>query len=107
MASDERIRELEAKYEGFEVYDNRGERVGRVDDLFIDENGREEYIGIKLGLLGLKSTLIPMEIIRINEAERALEVGESKDRIKDAPSFDDDEEISPEDEDRIRAHFGL
>ena len=107
MASEERLRELEDKYEGYKVYDNRGDRIGKVDDLFIDEADREEYIGVKMGFLGRKSTLIPMDIVRVNEADRALEVSESKDHVKDAPSFDDDEDITPEYEDRIRSHFGL
>ena len=107
VASEERLRELEEKYEGYKVYDNRGERIGKVDDLFIDEADREGYIGVKMGFLGRKSTLIPMDIARVNEADRAIEVSESKDHIKNAPSFDDDEDITPEYEDRIRSHFGL
>jgi hypothetical protein len=107
VATEDRLRELEEKYEGYKVYDNRGERIGKVDDLFIDEADREEYIGVKMGFLGRKSTLIPMDIARVNEADKAIEVSESKDHIKDAPSFDDDEDITPEYEDRIRSHFGL
>jgi sporulation protein YlmC with PRC-barrel domain len=107
MANEWRLRELEEKYEGYTVYDNRGEKIGKVDDLFIDEADREEYVGVKMGFLGRKSTLIPMDIVRVNEADRALEVSESKDHVKDAPSFDDDEDITPEYEDRIRSHFGL
>ena len=107
VANEERLRELEDKYEDYTVYDNQGEKIGKVDDLFIDEADREEYIGIKMGFLGRKSTLIPMEIVRVNEADRAMEVSESKDHVKNAPSFDDDEDITSEYEDRIRSHFGL
>jgi len=107
VASEDRLRELEEKYENYKVYDNRGDKIGKVDDLFVDETDREEYIGVKLGLLGRKSTLIPMEIARVNEADRTIEVSESKDRVKDAPSFDDDEDITGEYERRIRDHFGL
>jgi hypothetical protein len=107
VASEERLRELEDKYEGYTVYDNRGDKIGKVDDLFIDDADREEYIGVKMGFLGRKSTLIPMDIVRVNEADRALEVSESKDHVKNAPSFDDDEDITPEYEERIRSHFGL
>ena len=107
MASEEPLRELEEKYEGYKVYDNAGERIGKVDDLFVDDENREEYIGVKTGFFGLKSTLIPMDIVRVNEQERTMEVSESKDRVKDAPNFDDDEDITPEYEDRVRRHFGL
>ena len=107
MASEDRLRELEEKYEDYKVYDNQGEKIGKVDDLFVDETDREEYIGVKMGFLGLKSTLIPMDIARVNEGERSIEVSESKDHVKNAPSFDDDEDITPDYEDRIRSHFGL
>jgi sporulation protein YlmC with PRC-barrel domain len=107
VTSDERLRELEEKYEDYKVYDNRGDKIGKVDDLFVDESDNEEYIGVKLGLFGMKSTLIPMEIVRVNEAEKAIEVSDSKDRVKDAPTFGDDDEVTSEYEDRIRSHFGL
>jgi sporulation protein YlmC with PRC-barrel domain len=107
VASEDRLRELEEKYEDYKVYDNQGERIGKVDDLFVDETDHEEYIGVKMGFLGLKSTLIPMDIVRVNEGEKSIEVSESKDHVKDAPSFDDDEDITPAYEDRIRSHFGL
>jgi hypothetical protein len=101
------MRELEERYEGYKVYDNAGERIGKVDDLFVDESGREEYIGVKSGFFGLKSTLIPMDIARVDDRERVIEVSEPKDRVKDAPNFDDDEDITPEYEERVRRHFGL
>ena len=107
MASEDRLRELEEKYEDYKVYDNQGQRIGKVDDLFVDEEDREEYIGVKMGFFGMKSTLIPMDIVRVNEGERSIEVSETKDHVKSAPSFDDDEDITPDFEDRIRRYFGL
>ena len=87
VASEDRLRELEEKYEDYKVYDNRGERIGKVDDLFVDETDREEYIGVKMGLLGLKSTLIPMDIVRVNEGERTIEVSESEGPRKRRPEL--------------------
>ena len=107
VASEDRLRELEEKYEDYKVYDNQGQKIGKVDDLFIDEEDREEYIGVKMGFFGMKSTLIPMDIVRVNEGERSIEVSDTKDHVKSAPSFDDDEDITPDYEDRIRSYFGL
>src|SRR5918993_5385835 len=60
---DQRLKELDDKYEDYTIYDNVGEKIGKVDDVFIDETDREEYIGVKMGLFGLSgTTLIPMEI---------------------------------------------
>jgi len=78
-----------------------------VDDLFVDEQDREEYIGVKMGLFGMRSTLIPMDVARVNERDRTIEVADSKDHVKEAPNFDDDDDITPEFERRIRTHFGL
>jgi sporulation protein YlmC with PRC-barrel domain len=107
VASEDRLRELEEKYEDYKVYDNHGEKIGKVDDLFVDETNREEYIGVKMGFFGMKSTLIPMDIVRVNEDDRSIQVSDSKDHVKSAPSFDDDEDITPGYEDRIRSYFGL
>jgi rRNA processing protein Gar1 len=49
MARDERLKELDDKYEDYAIYDNAGEKIGKVDDVFINETDREEYIGVKMG----------------------------------------------------------
>ena len=107
MSSEHHLRELEEKYEDYKVYDRNGEKIGKVDDLFIDETDREEYIGVKMGFFGLKSTLIPMEVVRVNEADRRVEVSETKDMVKGAPTFSDDDEIDASFEENIRRHFHL
>ena len=103
----DRYTAIEDLYTGYTVYDMNYEKIGKVDDLFIDESDRPEYIGVKMGFLGLKSTLIPVDITRVNERRQLIEVAEPKDRIKNAPTFDDDEEITPDLEQQVRSHFGL
>src|SRR5918994_6261165 len=106
--ADDRMRELEERYEDYTVYDRDGDKIGKVDDLFVDDTDREEYIGVKMGLFGLSgTTLIPMEISRVNDRDRTIEVSESKDHVKDAPNFSDDDDVTPDFEERIRRHFGL
>ena len=107
MAGEGRLRESEEKYEGYTVYDNAGEKVGKVDELLVDEAEREEYIGVKTGLLGTKSVLIPMDLVRANERDRAMEVAESRDHIREAPNYEGNDEVTEDYEDRIRRHFGL
>lgn len=107
MADEGRLKQLEERYEGYTVYDNAGDKIGKVDELFVDEDDREEYIGVKVGFLGRRSTLIPMDIVRVNERERTVEVAESKEAVGDAPTYDDNNDITSEYEDNIRRHFGL
>jgi len=106
--TDARLKELEERYEGYEVYDKAGKKIGKVDDLFIDETDSEEYIGVKMGLFGLSGkSLIPREIARVDEQQHRIEVAASKDQVKNAPHYHDDDDIDHEFEARIRDHFGL
>lgn len=108
VTSGERHNDLEGKYDGYTVYDRDGEKIGKVDDLFVDEDDREEYVGVKTGLFGLSgTTMIPAELVSANDADKALRVDAPKDRIKDAPNYSDQDDIDAAYEDRVRQHFGL
>jgi uncharacterized protein (TIGR02271 family) len=98
----------EERYANYEVHDRDGERLGHVDALFIDEDDRPEYIGIKMGLLGTRSTLIPWATVtRADEEGGYLEVGVDKETAASGPAFADDQEITPEQERQVRGHYGI
>jgi PRC-barrel domain len=101
------FRELEEAYKDYTVYDQHYERIGQVDDLFVDENDQPEYIGVKTGFLGMKSTLIPMELARVNDRRKLIEVAADKHTVTEGPAFDEDEEITPDHEARIYGYYGL
>ncbi len=103
----DRFTAIEDQYTGYEVYDRHGEKIGKVDDLFVDENDQPEYIGVKMGFLGTRSTLIPWEVARVDENDRRIEISVDKATAKEGPSFDDDENITPEYEERVYSHYGL
>lgn len=104
---DDRFRELEEAYSGYVLYDRDGDRVGKIDELFVDESGREEYLGVRLGLLGTRTTLIPREIVEVDEEEDCAEAVVDRELVKRGPAFGHGEEITPEFEVRVRAHYGL
>ena len=104
----DRFTGIEDQYAGYEVYDRNDEKIGKVDDLFVNESDQPEYIGVKMGFLGLEGTsLIPWELTRVNEEGHRIEVSVDKAQVKEGPSFDDDEDITPEYEERVRSHYGL
>ena len=97
-----------AAYKGYTVYDQHYEKVGKVDDLFVDENDQPEYIGVKMGgLLGSKSTLIPVELVRVNDRRQLVEIAADEETIKHAPTFENDSDITPEYEHGVYGYFGL
>lgn len=99
--------DLPAECRGYEVRDPDGAKVGKVDEVFVNEDDDPEYLGIKTGLIGGKLTLVPASVARAGEVRRTIEVSESKDRIKDAPTIGSKEEITTQLEDEIQTHFGL
>jgi uncharacterized protein (TIGR02271 family) len=104
----DRFTGIEDQYAGYEVYDPNGEKIGKVDDLFINESDQPEYIGVKMGFLGLEGTsLIPWELTRVDEQGHRIEVSVDKAQVKEGPSFNDDEDITPEYEERVYSHYGL
>jgi uncharacterized protein (TIGR02271 family) len=104
----DRFTALEDRFAGYEVYDQAGEKIGKVDDLFVDETDSPEHIGVKMGFLGMSSTLIPWEAVRSTDDEgRAITVATDKDKAKNGPTFDDDRDITPEFENEVYSYYGL
>jgi len=104
---DERFTAIEDRYADYTVYDKHYEKIGKVDDLFVDENDRPEYVGVKMGLLGTRSTLIPIDIVRVNDKRRLVEVAAEKEAVENGPTFDDDSEITAEFERQVLAYYRL
>jgi uncharacterized protein (TIGR02271 family) len=106
-ARTDRFTEVEDRYAGYTVYDQHYEKIGNVDELFVDENDSPQYIGVKMGFLGARSTLIPFEMARVNDARQVIEVAADKETLKNGPTFDDEREITPEFENEIYSYYGL
>ena len=103
----DRFTAIEDRFAGYEAYDQSGEKIGKVDDLFVDENDNPEYIGVKMGFLGTRSTLIPMEICTVDEAGQRINVATDKETAKNGPTFDDDREVTPDFENEVYSYYGL
>jgi uncharacterized protein (TIGR02271 family) len=103
----DRFTAVEDNYAGYTVRDLNGEKIGKVDDLFLDEHDQPEYFGVKMGFLGMSSTLIPADVATINHEQGFIEVSQPKSKVKDGPAFDDDRDITPEYEQQVRGYYGL
>jgi uncharacterized protein (TIGR02271 family) len=73
----------EERYADYEIYDQYGERIGTLTDLFVDVDDEPEYIGVGTGL------------------------PENRSVVQTAPSLGYEDEVTPEFERRVRIHFGL
>jgi uncharacterized protein (TIGR02271 family) len=91
---------------GEEVVDRDGEKIGKLDEIYLDQQTREPaWALVKTGLFGSASTFVPLA--GASREDDALRVNYEKDRVKDAPNIEADGELSPEEEARLYRHYGL
>lgn len=82
------------------------EKVGKIDDILVDEDGNPRYLDVDLGLFQ-KHVLLPIGQARVDETEDVVLVpGMTKDQFKDVPEYDHaPDRISGEYEDRLVAAY--
>ncbi len=91
---------------GREVTDSNGNKIGKVDGVWVDDATNDlEFIGVKIGRLMGKTHIIPVTQGQTGSGTISVPYDESK--IKDAPSFGADDELSPDDEDGIYSYYGV
>ncbi len=60
------------QYAGYTLCDPLGQKLGRVESIFVNRSGLAEYVRVKLGVFGSKSVLIPVQSLKSDEARRTL-----------------------------------
>jgi hypothetical protein len=62
------------EYVGYEVLDPRYQRIGSVEELLPNAGMEPEYIRVRVGLLGLRSVLIPVQSVWMDKGRRILQL---------------------------------
>ncbi len=60
------------RYAGYAVCDPQGRKIGCAEQFFVNGSGEPEYIRVKMGLLGFKTVLIPVQAVAADEERRTL-----------------------------------
>jgi uncharacterized protein (TIGR02271 family) len=97
----------EERYAEYGIYDQYGERIGPLSDLFVDESDEPEYVGVGTGLPESRSVLVPAEAITIDDRLRRMVVSHPRSLVETAPSLGYEDEVTPEFERRVHVHYGL
>jgi len=105
------LSKMENMYSRYDVVDRNGAKIGTVDTAYIDERDQHEYVAVRRGLAGLipgtGSSLIPLDISRVDNNRRTIEVSVDKDMVKDSPSVDTGRPLSSEEASRVRGYYRL
>ena len=49
---------------GKPVYDRAGEKIGSIEDIYVDDETREpEWLGLGTGFLGMKHAIVPLIVL--------------------------------------------
>jgi stress response protein YsnF len=92
-------------WRGRTVVDRDGDKIGKFDELYLDDSDRPAWAAVTTGLFGMRQTFVPLSEARADGD--VLQVPFAKDMVKDAPSVDPDAQLSPEEEDLLYRHYGL
>jgi len=94
-----------AAWRGNDAHDRDGDKIGEIKEIYLDRaTGRPQWALVSTGLLKGQS-FVPLE--GAAEEPDGVRFAYDKAQVKDAPSIDVDQELSPEEEQRLYVHYGL
>jgi uncharacterized protein (TIGR02271 family) len=92
-------------WRGLPVVDADGEKVGTIEDVYLDRGSdAPEWLTVSTGLFGSRTTFVPIGDAQASGDE--VRLAYRKDQIKDAPNIDADGALSPDEEQRLYEHYG-
>ena len=98
-------REDVLNWRGQDLVDNDGDKIGSIDDIYLDRaNDEPEWAVVTTGLFGMKRTFVPLS--GAQPADGAVSVPYDKATVKDAPKIDPDGELSNDEERALYQHYG-
>jgi uncharacterized protein YrrD len=96
-----------AEWRGKELIDREGEKIGKLEDVYVDVETDEPIFGtVKEGIIGRHLTFVPLGGVTITPD--SLQVPVLTDQVKDAPEIAlEGEELSEQAESNLYHYYGL
>jgi hypothetical protein len=96
-----------AEWHGKMLIDRDGEKIGKLQDVYVDVETDEPQFGtVKEGLIGRHLTFVPLGGLKVGPDD--LQVAVSRQQVKDAPNIEQHgEELSQADESALYHHYEL
>jgi stress response protein YsnF len=93
------------EWRGSTVVDRDGDKIGKFEELYLDHADRPAWAAVTTGLFGMRQSLVPLADAA--QVEDGLQVPFDKDRVKSAPNFDPDAQLTEDEELELYRHYGL
>ena len=96
-----------AEWHGKMLIDRNGERIGKLQDVYVDvENDEPQFGTVKEGFISRHLTFVPLGGITVGPDD--LQVAVTKEQVEAAPNIEQHgEELSQADESALYHHFEL
>jgi sporulation protein YlmC with PRC-barrel domain len=93
-------------WRGKDVLDRDGEKIGKLEEVYVDtETDAEAFGTVKEGLIGKHLTFVPLQ--DVTASPDYLQVPVTKSLVKEAPNIGTDAELSTFDEEGVYRHYGI
>jgi PRC-barrel domain len=94
------------RWRALAIVDRDGTTVGTISEFYLDrETGHPTWALVETGLFGATQTFVPL--VHATEIEDGLQVPYEKRHIKDSPRVDPQDELTPDEEATLFAHYGV
>jgi hypothetical protein len=94
------------RWRALAIVDRDGTTVGTISEFYLDrETGDPTWALVNTGLFGATQTFVPL--VHATEISDGLQVPYQKNHIKDTPKVDLHDELSPQEEAELFAHYGV
>ncbi len=94
------------QFRGAKVVDRDGSKVGKVDEIYLDDRtGRPEWALINTGLFGTSSSFVPLADAQAQGDD--LQIPFDKAKVKDAPRLDADRHLDESEERELYRYYGM
>jgi len=94
------------RVQGATAFDSTGDKVGKVDQIYLDDQtGEPTWLTLNTGLFGTSTSFAPLEGATFSGDD--LRLAYDKDRIKNAPRIEVDQHLEREQEDELYRYYGL
>lgn len=89
-----------------EVFDPSGDKIGKVGEVYLRDDSRQPaWIMVKSGLFNNHETMVPLQGASMHE--HGIQVGVTKDKIKEAPQLDPHGHLSEQDSVELYRYYGI
>src|SRR5919202_1085377 len=92
------------QYEGIDVIDATGDKIGKADETYVDQNNQPKFVTVKTGMLFGKHHLVPLDEAELTDD--GLQIPFSKDVVEESPTISSGQDLDPGLLSEIRSYYG-